>query len=128
MEAEALHAFRPTSLQLLRPDGTLADVVEYGGVVEGATWSRYPVHGGGWQPNTPPTPGRFNEPAPSTPTPAQRATPPPTLLRTLQPAKLGQPSTPATASSQDLIWLAGGIGIVVAGGAVYVGRRKVLPN
>jgi hypothetical protein len=34
---------------------------------------RYPVHGGGWQANTPPTPGDFNLPAPEmlTVTPAE---------------------------------------------------------
>jgi hypothetical protein len=68
IEGEQLRQFEPGTLQLSRPDRRVADVTTYTTINPGTTWSRYPVHGGGWQANTPPTPGRLNLPAPATPT------------------------------------------------------------
>lgn len=64
----ALGQFEPGTLQLIRADGRIADMLVYTTIASGTTWSRYPVQGGGWQAGTPPTPGDFNRPAPATPT------------------------------------------------------------
>jgi hypothetical protein len=69
VDREELRQFETGTLQLLWPDGRGADVATYASISKGTTMSRYPVHGGGWQVGTPPTPGRLNLPAPSTPTP-----------------------------------------------------------
>lgn len=67
---------------------------------------RHPVQGGGWQANTPPTEGDFNQPAPSTPTPTASVVPtltPTALITSAPPAQpaAAQP-TAATAPSWPL--------------------------
>jgi hypothetical protein len=65
---DALRDFETGTLRLLHLNGSMVDTVTYTAIVDGTTWSRYPAHGGGWQANTPPTPGDWNLPAPATPT------------------------------------------------------------
>jgi len=65
---DALRGFETGTLRLLRPNGNVVDTVTYTAITDGTTMSRYPAHGGGWQMNTPPTPGEWNLPAPATPT------------------------------------------------------------
>lgn len=65
---DALRDFEIGTLRLLRPNGSTVDTVTYTMIADGTTMSRYPAHGGGWQANTPPTPGEWNLPAPVTPT------------------------------------------------------------
>lgn len=63
IRADQLADFRGNTLRLLRPDGTVADIVTVQPLTEGKTFSRYPVQGGGWQANTPATAGSINLPA-----------------------------------------------------------------
>lgn len=68
IDAEAVRQFEPGTLELLGENGSIVDAMTYTEISDGTTWSRYPVQGGGWQANTPPTPGDFNLPAPDMPT------------------------------------------------------------
>jgi hypothetical protein len=88
-------------LRLMRPDGSLADMLSYNTIAVGTSLSRYPVHGGGWQLNTPSTRGTFNQAPPrsaATPIP-QTAGKQAERVRSAQPADSA--SVPTTATSQN---------------------------
>lgn len=74
VEAADLKQLHGSILRLLRPDGSFADMLSYTPTKAGTTLSRYPVQGGGWQLNTPPTRGTFNQAPPPrvTPTPTRQ--------------------------------------------------------
>ncbi|HEY0602149.1 MAG TPA: lamin tail domain-containing protein, partial [Herpetosiphonaceae bacterium] len=106
VEAADLEALHGNLLRLRRPDGSFADMLSYTSTAPDTTLSRYPVHGGGWQRNTPPTRGTFNQAPPPIATPTSTPTAPPLA----SPSPAAQAKRPATnkqpaSSPQRSDWL-----------------------
>lgn len=126
IEAETVRRFEPGTIKLLQPNGQVADTLTYTEIADGTTWSRYPVHGGGWQANTPPTPGDFNLPAPNAPTvtPTEAAS-------SAAPSAAPQASTPPMVAAPDEIplprwaWLM--LGVLVALVVWFLWASRTVP-
>ncbi|HEY0739761.1 MAG TPA: lamin tail domain-containing protein, partial [Herpetosiphonaceae bacterium] len=106
VEATDLDQLRGNLLRLRRPDGSFADMLSYTSTAPDTTLSRYPVHGGGWQRNTPPTRGTFNQAPPPTATPTSTPTARP--ITSPSPAAQARRATttkPTASSSQRLDWI-----------------------
>jgi len=92
-------------LRLLRPDGSVADLVVLPVLQPSRSFSRFPVHGGGWVAGTPQTMGVYNLPAAATPTPAATATATPEgpagLSSRPETAAASAPAATATADAQN---------------------------
>jgi hypothetical protein len=75
VQDKRLHMLQGDTIRLLRPDGSIVDSVTTFQMLNGTSWSRYPVHGGGWHADTPQTPGDFNQAPSPKPTPAPETEP-----------------------------------------------------
>jgi len=115
------------TIQLLRPDGSVADLTIVPAVTQGASWSRYPAHGGGWQAGTPPTRGTFNQPAPATPTPTWTPAPPPPPADASLPATVAEAAMP-TESAPDRRLIAAIIALALCGGVGLGALRHAPPS
>lgn len=126
IQDDALRGFEPGTLRLLRPNGNTVDTVTYTTIADGTTWSRYPAHGGGWQANTPPTPGEWNLPAPTTPL----ATIDPMVSAPASPLALADRAGDAVVPVEnELTILPRGVwpviaGIVAVGAAAWLAMRR----
>lgn len=84
------------TVELHQPDGQLADLATYAALRPDRSLSRYPVHGGAWQADTPLTPNDWNQPAAATPTasPSPTATPAPITTASQAPPAAPAPAGP----------------------------------
>lgn len=108
--------------QLLLQDvaGSLIDHAQIGPVGRNLSWSRYPVHGGGWQANTPRTPGTFNLPSPPKPAP----TPAPQFVSAPRGVTSASVTPPVWFPYFDLRLMAGIILLLTGLSVAILGRRR----
>ena len=118
-----------TLLRLLGPDGSVADFVVLPVLQPSRSFSRFPVHGGGWFAGTPPTIGVYNMPPAATATPrttpaVPRATPAVTAVATptVEAAPPDAPDTANRDAAPAWWWLA--VPAVLGLGAAWLLRQR----